>query len=113
MNKDVFFAINEPELESLSLELIDYADDISSILSKINAKIDTLDLYCDGKAIIELKEKYSNFKVNYSIVKQNINTYSSDLIDLIQKAKTSNKKIVNIIEEGQDDLRVQAKNLTR
>ena len=40
MNDNLMFGINEEELTSLSLELLDYADEISTILSKINLKID-------------------------------------------------------------------------
>lgn len=111
MNDNLMFGINEEGLTSLSLELLDYADEISTILSKINLKIEQLSDNCDGSAINTIKDKYYSFKQNYSAVKYNINSYSNDLIALIQKAKQTDKNMTRIFEEGITDLKQEAKKL--
>lgn len=111
MNDNLLFGINEEGLTNLSLELLDYADEISTILSKINLKIEQLSDNCDGSAINAIKDKYHNFKQNYNVVKNNVNSYSNDLIALIQKAKQTDKNITRIFEEGITDLKQDAKKI--
>ncbi len=76
--------INEAALGELSIEILDYTDRISEIFKKIDDNMYRLGNCYQGKCYDDLLRYYENFRKNYPIIKENIISYSDDLIALVR-----------------------------
>ena len=101
--KDVAAGINEDELSSLSLEVIDYADRISEIFDKIDSCMEKLPMHYQGQPCSELVNFYNELTPFYSIIKDNIISYSDDFIELIKKMQDNDKYLVTLFQNYTDD----------
>lgn len=101
--KDVVAGINEDELSNLSLEVLDYADRISEIFDKIDAFMDRLPSYYQGESCSALINYYKELTPYYSIIKNNIVSYSDDFIELIRKMQDNDKYLVTLFQNYTDD----------
>lgn len=97
--KSVVLAINEEDLTSLSLEVLDYADRISEIFDKIDACMDKVSSYYQGSPCSALIEFYKEVVPYYSIIKNNIVSYSDDFIALIRKMQDNDKTFASLFQE--------------
>lgn len=89
--EDIGFGINEEELSNLSLEVIDHADNISEIFDRIDACMEKLPIHYQGTPCTELINFYNKLTPFYEIIKNNIISYSDDLIELIKKMQENDK----------------------
>lgn len=96
---NVVAGINEEELGNLSMEILNYADDISDIFSRIDSCISKLPSSYDCDVKTKIMNSYDVIKDNYKVVKSNIISYSDDLIELIQKMKEGDEYISNMFVE--------------
>ena len=96
--EDIYLWINEDNLGSFAMNLLTASDDISEIFSSIDKKMEALKLCFDGKEYDHLMSKYRDFRKNYPVVKNNIVSYSDDLIALINKVRAGDKDIAFILE---------------
>ncbi len=94
--KDFVIGIKEDELSSLSIEILDYSDRISEIFSKLDASMEKLPNYYQADACTKLMDYYHDLTANYSVIKQNIVSYSDDLITLIKKVRENDKYISSL-----------------
>ena len=101
--KDVVAGINEDELSNLSLEVIDYADRISEIFDKIDACMDKLPTHYQGETCSSIINFYNELTPYYSIIKDNIISYSDDFIELIKKMQDNDKYLVSLFQNYTDD----------
>lgn len=102
------FAINEEELSELAIDIIDFNDEIAELFSSIDSKMAELKSYYDCSKYHALLSSYNDFKKNYSVVKQNITTYSDDLIAVINKFKSGDKDVSFVVENDSLDVKQKA-----
>lgn len=95
--------INEEDLSSLSIEVLDYADRITEIFDKIDACMDRLPDYYQGESCSALMNFYNELVPYYSIIKNNIVSYSDDFIELIKKMQDNDKYLVTLFQNYTDD----------
>ena len=67
-----------------------------------------LKAYYDCSKYYSLVNSYNEFKKNYSIVKQNIVTYSDDLIAVINKFKSGDNDVSVLVESDSMDVKQKA-----
>lgn len=101
--KDVLVGINEEEVSNLSLEIIDYADKISEIFDKITDCVDRIHSQYDGEPVSKIINSYQSLAEYYPVMKDNIISYSDDLIALIKKVKENDKYLVTLFQEYTDE----------
>lgn len=97
--ENVSLWINEENLGSFAMNLLTTSEDISEIFSSIDKKMEALKLCFDGSEYDHLMSKYRDFRKNYSIAKNNIVSYSDDLIALINKVRAGDKNIAFLLEQ--------------
>ena len=101
--KDVLVGINEDELSNLSLEIIDYADKISEIFDRITECVDRVRGQYDGEPVGKIINNYQNLAEYCPVIKDNIISYSDDLIALIKKMHENDKSLVTLFQEYTDE----------
>ena len=103
--KDTLLAINDETLGTLSLEVLDYVDDISEIFEEIDKQMSSLSACYQGKSRNLISAYYSDVKKNYSIIKNNIKSYSDDFICLINKMQANDKTAGNKAQDYISDIK--------
>ena len=109
---DLVTGINEDDLSNLSLEVLDYVDRISEIFDRIDSCMERLPIYYKGASCTALMKAYNELKSYYSIIKENITSYSDDLIQLIVKQKENSKYIANLFREYTEETKNKIKSIT-
>lgn len=108
---DVVAGINEDELSLLSLEILDYSDRITEIFDKIDSCMDRLPNYYQGTPCVALMSYYKQLTTYYSIIRDNIVTYSDDLIALIKKMQENDKFLTTLFQNYTDDTKNKMKSI--
>lgn len=107
--EEVIAGINDEELNSLSLEVLDRADMISEIFDKIDACMERLPACYQGEPCKRLLERYGALKSSYPIIKGNIVSYSDDFITLINKMHENDKYLSGLFQGYTNDISSQIK----
>lgn len=102
------FAINEEELSELAIDIVDFNDEIAELFSSIDGKMSELKAYYDCSKYYALLNSYNEFKKNYGIVKQNITSYSDDLIAVINRFKSGDKDVSFVVAGDSEDVKQKA-----
>ena len=105
--------INEDELGSLAMEILDYSERIADIFNKIDDNMETLGNYYKSPSYKELMNNYKNFSKNYEVLRKNVNSYSDDLINLIKKMRENDKYLANLFDSYTIEHGVEAKKIER
>ena len=84
-NSERLLAIDDNELGEFCVSLLDYSDELGDLFTNIDTKMNELSQYFGGKAANDLFAQYRTFKSCYPIVRNNIISYSDDLITLVTK----------------------------
>lgn len=113
MMSNVINQINQDELEQLAIELIDYADDIGDLFNQINQKMSLINSYLSGDSLAQINNNYSFFKNNFKIAKENILSYSNDLIALIQKMKDGQLDLAKLFVSEADNINLMSQKIER
>ena len=108
---DVLVGINEDDLGNLSLEVLDYVDRISDIFDKIDANIDLLKQQYQGEPCDDIVNFYNELTPYYSIIKENIISYSDDFIELINKMRENDKYLTTLFENYTDEAKDKTKSI--
>ena len=106
--RDNGFAINEDELSELAIDIVDFNDEIAELFNSIDRKMSELKSYYDCSKYYSLINSYNESKKNYGIVKQNITTYSDDLIAVINRFKTGDKDVSLVVSGDYEDVKQKA-----
>lgn len=106
---DLILAINEDDLSTLSLEVLDYADRISEIFDKIDEAMDQLSNHYQGLPAVEIMNHYKELAAYYTIFKENIVTYSDDFVELIKKMREMDKDVTKMVQGFTEDTIKKAK----
>lgn len=104
--------INEDDLGSLSLEILDYVDRISEIFDKLNDCVSKLPNSYQGESCRDFMRKYQEVSAYFPIIKSNITTYSDDLISLINKLRENDKYLVTLFQAFTDETINKTKSIT-
>lgn len=104
-------AINETNLGTLSFEILDYADRIMEIFSKIDTCMDNLSKSYEGESYTALETYYKDLSSNYDAIKNNIISYSDDLVALVRKMSESDAKIASLFEGFSIDTKNKIKSI--
>ncbi len=107
-NEDVELAIREDDLADLAMEILTISEDVTDIFSKVDSKMDSLKNCYEADEYNSLMAKYREFKKNYTVVKDNIVSYSDDLISVINKVRAGDKSIAFLIDSITEDTKDKA-----
>lgn len=108
---DVIAGINEEDLSSLSLEVLDYADRISEIFDKMDTCMNKLPNHYQGSPCKELIDFYNELSTYYPVIKKNIISYSDDFIALIQKMQDNDKYLTTLFQDYTDNTKEKIKSI--
>ncbi len=100
---NVVAGINEDELGKLCVEILDYSDRISEIFDKVDSCMESLPNHYQGLPCVELLNYYNDLKTYYSTIKNNIISYSDDLITLIKKMQAGDEQLTKLFQTYTDD----------
>ena len=99
MDTEVVAWIREEELGMLAMEIANDADKISEVFSKIDACMGKVSAYYSGAPSKKILQRYDELKANYPVMKENIVSYSEDLITLISKMRENDKYLASLFRE--------------
>ena len=105
LNDDLYLGINEKTLAGLCLEIEACSDNIATIFDQIDDSMNELSSYYKSSSLDSIINSYNEFRKNYEIIKNNINSYSADLNDLVIKYKNGAKGVILSIDQKSDDVR--------
>ena len=108
--ENVMAGINDEELGSLSLEVMDYASNVSEILDRIDACMDKLSTYYQGTPCRKIMERYREMQLSYQTIKNNIVSYSDDFVTLINKMHENDQYLSGLFQGFTEDTRNQIRN---
>lgn len=108
--ENVIAGINDGELGSLSLEVMDYASNISEILDRIDACMDRLPSYYQGPPCRKIMERYKEVQSSYQTIKDNIVSYSDDFVTLINKMHENDQYLSELFKGLTSDTRNKIRN---
>ncbi|NLC48220.1 MAG: hypothetical protein GX758_02550 [Tenericutes bacterium] len=111
MVSTVVNGINEPELNSLSMEILDNAELISELFDKIDSKIEELPEIYKSNSCLELINSYKDFRANYAVIKNNIVSYSDDLISLGNNMRENADYLTDMFVKYTQDTRSKTKEI--
>ncbi len=106
---DATAGVNIGNMEVLCFEIEDYANRIGDIFTKIDERMDNLSRYYQGDSCDSLFNYYSELKNNFVAIKDNINSYSDDLVELVKKLQSIDIKVANLFT----DFSIDTKNKTK
>ena len=86
-------SINEEGIDRLVLDLYDHFEKINSILNQINDLIYDSKNYFNCPANDELVKQYSEMKLNIDNFKDNVSSYSTDLIKVKNKFRQKSSEL--------------------
>lgn len=109
MKENFITGINEDGLGNLSFEILDYVDDISKIFDEIDSCVDSLPNYLQGDMSLKIIKKYNELSENYTIVKENLRSYSEDLIALIHKTHENEEYSALLFDELTTEIKREEK----
>lgn len=87
--------IKESQLENFILELTNDIDNISSLLENIESIMYSVKDYFKGDVANAFNEKFDFYQKQMQIFKQNLNTYSDDLITIKNSMASNDTNIQN------------------
>ena len=96
--------INENALDDIMLKLNNDIDSISTLLHDIEMKFYDIDQYFKGDVAESVQNKFKSYSSQFEGIKENLNTYVNDLMNvksMLGKVDVSN---INYFEEKADDL---------
>jgi hypothetical protein len=102
LDEELKLGVKDEDLSSFAMDILSFSDEVSKIFSSIDSKMNELKNYFSGARYDNLMSAYNSFKPNYSIVKDDIISYSDDLITLINKSIAGDKQIAFLINKVTD-----------
>ncbi len=104
-SENIHLEVNEYGLEQLSMDFLTISDNISIILDQIDEKFQTLKDYLKCDSMDEITNKYENIKNNFTIIKDNVISYSDDMVILNRKTSIEGaQRLTNIINNSSDNV---------
>ena len=109
LDQEVFLTINDEELSNLCLEIDKYSDNIALIFNQIDDEMNNLKDSYKANSSIAIINYYNELKKNYSIIKNNINSYAEDLRDLSIKVKSGFKDVALFVRSENEGIKTKIK----
>lgn len=108
MQDDIIIAVNNAKLGDFAMSLLDTSEKISDIFSSIDSKMSSLEHYFSGPEYQKLMDSYRIFRKNYAVVKTGIVAYSDDLIALINKVRSGDRRLALVVNDMTSAVRRKA-----
>ena len=109
MRDDYYNGIKEEDLANLCINITKYSDNISEIFSQIDDDIEQIkENYCSTSLDI-LLNSYYDFRKNYSIIISNINSYSDDLTELVNKMRSGMLDLEHLYDDYTKGIKAKTK----
>lgn len=99
-NANDIVGINEEGLNELILHVSDKLDEVSMALNGLEDAVNSLSNGFDCTAKKAFMEKFEEMRENFPIVKENIESYISDLIKARDNTIGLKSVVVNVIDAG-------------
>ena len=96
---NIVSGINEPNLKKLILEIYDYRDKISKLLSTAENLVYETKTYYDSVDGDELRRKFALLHSNFTTLLSNIKDYGNDLELILRQYKQNQVKNVDTIKK--------------
>ena len=101
----VIAGIKEEELGSLGLEVMGYTEKMSEIFDRIDSAMDRIPTCFQGSPSEEINQRCQEIRSNYSVMKDNVTSYSNDLITLVNRTRENDKYLSGLFRDYADDVR--------
>lgn len=111
LNTDISQGYNDGSIDSEILYLNNIIDEITKNLNDIDMIIYNLDSYLEGEILDSIKKKYDEFRKQYEILKDNLNSYPQDLMNVKAGLKWEESSVINKFNEYTQDIRTQTKDI--
>ena len=102
-------AIREEELSAFSMEILDYFEKVADLLDNTDKEMNSLAPYFQEASYGVLMERYDNFRGNYVAIKDNIKSYSEELITLMQRMKENDHYLAQMFANYTSEKKLEAK----
>ena len=102
-------AIREEELSALSMEILDYFEKIADLFDKADKEMNSLGSSFQEASYGVLMGRYNDFRSNYVTIKDNIKSYSEELITLIQRMKENDLYLAQMFANYTSEKKEEAK----
>jgi len=109
IRNDFRTGIREEDLTNLCIEIVKYSDDISELFGKVDDDMAEAKEIYKGTSADTLFNSYDDFRKNYAIVKSNINSYSDDLTELINKLRNGLTDLSHLFDSYTEGIKTNTK----
>ena len=99
--------INSTKLKNKSQEIIKISEDASKKLQEIELVVKDSNAFLKGDIYDAIEEKIETMAITFPIVKDNINSYSEDLLNLVNQFNQQTDKQILATHEKKIDFDVQ------
>lgn len=89
--------INVDSVDKLILDIYNYAERINKTLNQITDVVDRTKTFYNCDAANNYRNKFENFKMNFSTIDKNIKSYAEDLIKLKNRYQNISYQAVETI----------------
>lgn len=96
-NSNNLNGINETKLDKMILDLRNYVEKINRTLNQISEVVDDTKNYFSSQSGNLYRKKYSLLEANFSTIKNNLLSYSDDLLKVKFRYQSMNSNNQNII----------------
>ena len=101
-------AIREEELSALSMEILDYFEKVADLLDHADKEMNSLPSYFQEASCGVLMEHYHDFRSHYATIKDNIKSYSEELITLMQRMKENDHYLAQMFANYTSEKKLEA-----
>jgi hypothetical protein len=111
IDSESYLGINESKIYELCLEIDNFKDNLATILGNIDDNMNDVSKFYESSAATSLLNSYNEFRKNYPIIKDNVDSYAEDLKELVVKYKSGAKSIALSFDNQSSDIKTQAKTI--
>ena len=92
-------AINENELNRLILDINDFTIKVKKIFDEMESTIDGINSYCNCDFATRYKKSFNIFKLNFTIMVNNLLTYKKDMQNLKFRFSSQESILSNVLND--------------
>ena len=111
LDEELKLGVKDEDLSSFAMDILSFSDDISEIFSSLDSKMNELKTYFSGSRYDKLMSAYNAYKPSFGIVKDDIISYSDDLIALVNKSIAGDKHIAFLIDQVTESAKLKTEEI--
>lgn len=92
--------INIDSIDKLILDIYNYAERINKTLNQVSDVVDQTKNFYDCETATNYRNKFNDFKTNFSIMNENLKSYAEDLIKLKNRYQNVDSNITEVIKKA-------------